>query len=303
MNPEETLAWEAEHRQRAAIAAFVAAGCTLLGLIFTTFGQPKTSKYDDRIVTGIDAMGRVAAGRPVPPGQVSAYTVDLGQHPALPIAGAIFYALGSLALFFVLAFLFRATRARRPELPQLALIMAAIGAVGYGVGRAVTEVARDIGAAGFVDAVDKSNSAARDALTPSSALVGQVIWELGSLSLAVGFILIALNAMRVGLLTRFMGVLGIIVGVAITPILPLDQQGIIRIFWLGAVGALFLGRMPSGLPKAWVTGQAEPWPSQQQLREERETGIDPEPAPAAAAPAPAPRGPSASRKRKRKKRR
>jgi len=206
----------------------------------------------------------------VPPGQVSAYTVDLGQHPALPIAGAIFYSIGTFALFFALAFLFRATRARKPEMPQLALIMAAIGAVAYGVGRAVTEVARDIGASGFVDAIDKSNSAAREALTPSSALVGQVVWELGSLSLAVGFILIALNAMRVGLLTRFMGVLGIIVGVAITPILPLDQQGIIRIFWLGALGALILGRMPSGVPKAWVTGQAEPWPSQQQQREQRE---------------------------------
>jgi hypothetical protein len=270
MNTEETLAWEAQHRPRAAIAAFVAAGSTLLGLLLTTFGQPRTSKFDDRIVTGIDALGRVAAGRTVPPGQVSAYTVDLGQNPALPIAGAIFYAIGTFALFFALGFLFRATRARKPEMPQLALIMAAIGAVAYGVGRAVTEVARDIGAAGFVDAIDKSNSAAREALTPSSALVGQVIWELGSLSLAVGFILIALNAMRVGLLTRFMGVLGIIVGVAVTPILPLDQQGIIRIFWLGALGMLILGRMPSGVPKAWVTGQAEPWPSQQQQREQRE---------------------------------
>src|ERR1700754_3300667 len=135
MPPEEIIASEAERRPRAALAAFVAAGTTLLGLLFTTIGQPRTSKFDDRIVTGIDAMGRVAAGRPVPPGQVSAYTVDLGQNPALPIAGAIFYALGSFALFFALAFLFRATRARKPEMPQLALIMAAIGAVAYGVGR------------------------------------------------------------------------------------------------------------------------------------------------------------------------
>jgi hypothetical protein len=75
--------------------------------------------------------------------------------------------------------------------------------------------------------------------------------------------------MRVGLLTRFMGVLGVIVGVAVAPILPIDQQGIIRVFWLAALGMLFLGRLPSGTPKAWATGQAEPWPSQQQLREQR----------------------------------
>jgi len=73
----------------------------------------------------------------------------------------------------------------------------------------------------------------------------------------------------VGLLTRFMGVLGVIVGVAVAPILPIDQQGIIRVFWLAALGMLFLGRLPSGTPKAWATGQAEPWPSQQQLREQR----------------------------------
>ena len=60
--------------------------------------------------------------------------------------------------------------------------------------------------------------------------------------------------MRVGLLTRFMGVLGVIVGVAVAPILPIDQQGIIRVFWLAALGMLFLGRWPSGTPKAWATG-------------------------------------------------
>ena len=76
--------------------------------------------------------------------------------------------------------------------------------------------------------------------------------------------------MRVGLLTRFMGVLGVIVGVAVAPILPIDQQGIIRVFWLAALGVLFLGRWPSGMPKAWATGEAEPWPTQQQLREQRD---------------------------------
>ena len=78
----------------------------------------------------------------------------------VPIAGAILYGLGSLAIFFAIAFLFRATRARRPSMPQIALVMAAIGSVGFGVGRAVSEVARYIGAHNFVHAADKTNSAA-----------------------------------------------------------------------------------------------------------------------------------------------
>ena len=121
----------------------------------------------------------------------------------------------------------------------------------------------------FVDAVDKTNSAASDALSPTATLVGQLIWEISALALGFGIAIISLNAMRVGLLTRFMGVLGVIVGVAVAPILPIDQQGIIRVFWLAALGMLFLGRLPSGTPKAWTTGEAEPWPSQQQLREQR----------------------------------
>jgi MFS family permease len=268
MSAEETLAWEAENRGRAAIAAFAAALLTIIGVLLTTIGQPGSGKFDDRILTVVDTMGRSAKGETIPPGRLAAYTVDVGQSPGLPIAGAVLFGIGSLAIYFAMAYLFRAVRARKPEMQQVALIMAAIGAVGFGLGRAISEIARYLGAHDFVDAADHTNSAASDALSPPATLIGQVIWQAAALALGFAFVLIALNAMRVGLLTRFMGVLGIIVGV--TFVLPLDQQGIIRVFWLGALGVLFLGRMPSGMPKAWTTGEAEPWPSQQQLREQRE---------------------------------
>ena len=269
MTPEEILAEEAAGRQRAGFAALAAALLTTLGVVLTTVGQPSTSKFDDKIVTVVDAMGRTANGQPIPPGRISAFAVEVGQHPVVPIMGAILYGFGSLAIFFAMAYLFRATRARKPGMPQIALILAAVGSVGFGVGRAVSEVARYLGAHSFVNAVDKTNSAASDALSPTATLVGQLIWETSALALGFGIAIISLNAMRVGLLSRFMGVLGVIVGVAVAPILPIDQQGIIRVFWLAALGMLFLGRLPSGTPKAWATGEAEPWPSQQQLREQR----------------------------------
>ena len=197
--------------------------------------------------------------------------------------------------------------------------MAAVGAVGFGVGRAVSEVARYVGAHNFVDAADKTNSAATDALSPTATLVGQLIWETSALALGFAIAIISLNAMRVGLLSRFMGVLGVIVGVAVAPILPIDQQGIIRVFWLAALGVLFLGRWRN-MPKAWATGEAEPWPTQQQLREQRQAargqGEPSEPdAPRRAGAArrprrrrpprardgriPPPRGPSTARRRRR----
>jgi hypothetical protein len=133
----------------------------------------------------------------------------------------------------------------------------------------------------------------------------QFLGLAAQLALGFAFVMICLNAMRVGLLTRFMGILGIIVGVLfVVPLAP--GPPVVQSFWLGALAALFAGRWPSGIPPAWTTGRAVPWPSQQELREQREGTLEPEPAPAAGAPtsaSPSPRSASGSRKRKRKKRR
>jgi hypothetical protein len=118
--------------------------------------------------------------------------------------------------------------------------------------------------------------------------------------------------MRVGLLPRVPGVLGIICGVLF--VIPITPFPILQVFWLLALAALFGGRWPSGTPPAWETGQAQPWPTQQQVREEREAarrerqGLPPpEPAPAGVevhgAPPPAPTVHPSSKKRKRKRRR
>jgi hypothetical protein len=36
------------------------------------------------------------------------------------------------------------------------------------------------------------------------------------------------------------------------------------------VGALLLGRFPRNIPPAWTSGEAMPWPTQQEIREERD---------------------------------
>ena len=86
--------------------------------------------------------------------------------------------------------------------------------------------------------------------------------------------------MRVGLLTRLMGYIGIVAG-AMLVLFPLP---VVQIFWMGALGALFFGRWPGGDPPAWRTGKAEPW--------QPRVAPTPQTAPATAAPA----------RRKRKKR-
>jgi hypothetical protein len=118
--------------------------------------------------------------------------------------------------------------------------------------------------------------------------------------------------MRVGLLTRFLGYLGIIAGVL--TIIPLVPIPIVEAYFLLALAYLLSGRWPSGVPPAWSTGKAERWPSSAELRAAR--GQAPargglfKPAPARAPePAPEPVGAparsatrSTTSKRKRKKR-
>ena len=89
----------------------------------------------------------------------------------------------------------------------------------------------------------------------------------------------------------------------------------LQIFWVGGLAYLFSGRWAGGEPPAWRTGRAEPWPTAQQMREERmraggrpgaarakpatEPATSPE---VVGAPAPS-RSRSSTPKRKRKRRR
>ena len=124
---------------------------------------------------------------------------------------------------------------------------------------------------------------------------------IGRFALGAAFVLVCLNAMRSGLLTRFMGVLGILVGILM--VVPLLQgPPVVQAFWLMALAVLFLGRWPRGVPPAWRTGNEEPWPTSAELRAARASGKPAAAgAPVEAAESPAKPHPS-SKKRKRKRR-
>jgi hypothetical protein len=151
----------------------------------------------------------------------------------------------------------------------------------------------------------QTNAAAKHIVDTGGLKISAGAMLAGQLALGFAFVIISLNAMRVGLLTRFMGVLGIIVGVLF--VIPIGSPvPVVQAFWLGALAYLLSGHWPSGVPPAWASGRAEPWPSQQQMRERARGDVVapslPEPEPPGGADAgdsPAPR----QRKRKRKKRR
>jgi hypothetical protein len=76
------------------------------------------------------------------------------------------------------------------------------------------------------------------------------------LGLVVMMVYIPLQSLRAGLLTRFLGSLGIALGASMILILPIAV--IAMLAWTGFLGLVFVGRVPGGRPPAWDAGEAVP---------------------------------------------
>ena len=297
----EQLAWERRQARGAAIAALAAALFTFVGTVWrglTLADLPRTSVAD--------VLARAA--QPGAAGEAESLRVTTFEyyqdHATSVILSSVMVAVGYVAMGWALSYLAAATRARRPQLPRIVLYLPIIGGVLQGISTIVSSLATRSAIGSFLDG-PRTVDEALDIGTDGLAVFAQVLGLPGALALALSLVLIALNAMRVGLLTRFMGVLGMITGAL--QILPIGGPlPVVQAFWLIMLAVLFLDKWPNGQPAAWRTGNAEPWPSSADVRAERQKALaarrgDPAPEPE---PAPVPdRGPSlASTKRKRKRR-
>lgn len=267
---ESQLSWEQRVGRPVAIASFAAAALLIAALVYSS---SKLNVETDGTVEGL----RLIAERKT---DVFITTVLQGLSTAL-IAAPLW-------------FLYEATRFRRPEIPAVARYLAIGGPILTGL----LQIVRQFQVADVADRVradlmvnprapEAANEYARDQLASGSLQIVGSIGLAAGLALAFAFILISLNAMRAGLLSRFMGILGIIVGVLfVVPLL--GPVPIVEVFWVAALGLLFLGKWPQGgRGPAWETGQAIRWPSatdrQADLvaaraeREEEEEGYDEEP--------------------------
>jgi hypothetical protein len=91
--------------------------------------------------------------------------------------------------------------------------------------------------------------------------VAQALFLPGLLGLIVSMAYVSLQALRAGLLTRFVGSLGVGLGVAAIFIPPLSLlPAVLWAGFLGYLGLLFIDRAPGGRPPAWAAGEAIPWP-------------------------------------------
>jgi hypothetical protein len=91
----------------------------------------------------------------------------------------------------------------------------------------------------------------------STLQVSQGLLFPAVLGLVVLMVYLSLQALRAGLLTRFLGSLGMALGASMILILPIAVLAMLA--WTGFVGLMFIGRIPSGRPPAWEAGEAIPW--------------------------------------------
>ncbi len=121
-----------------------------------------------------------------------------------------------------------------------------------------------------------------DDIVAERPVIVQSLGLAGALALAFATIIIAQNAMRVGLLTKFLGILGIVVGAlyVLGVVFPLGTDAI-RLFWIVAVGLVVLGWWPGGRGPAWESGQPEEWlsPAQRRALEQADAEEDAPPLP------------------------
>jgi hypothetical protein len=198
------------------------------------------------------------------PSNLVAQALQRQEHLVGIAASAACSALGLLAITVTLDFLLRAVRARRPDLPWQLRPLLWTGGVGLAVLLLALQVATTVKLNHFAHDSSQTYEEAR-AVSDFGAIA--YVGIFAQLAFAGAFVVIAVTAMRVGLLTRFLGYLGVVSAVLF--VIPLVPIPVVQVYWLGALAMLFAGRSPNGTPPAWQSGEAMPWPSPAEMREQR----------------------------------
>jgi hypothetical protein len=262
--PEDNLAWEARQRKSATIAAGIAAVGIFVGTVWRGLILSDLPRHGL-----LETLSRAAEPGPIGPMQsLRTTTLEYYDERATGVLlSSVLVGIGYVALGWALTYLAVAVRTRRPEFPRLILYLPLIAGTLQGFSTILAALGTNLAIKDFLDGphtVDAAADVSANSVTVFASLLGLP----GALGLALALVFISLNAMRVGLLTKFMGVLGIITGVL--QILPFGGPlPVVQCFWLLMLGVLFSGRWPGGSPPAWRSGEAEPWPSQAEVRERR----------------------------------
>ncbi|HTW41119.1 MAG TPA: hypothetical protein VMD79_02250 [Solirubrobacteraceae bacterium] len=297
----EQVAREKRRREKLAVPAFGGGFLYLLSAIIIT-----------ETLDGAPTVGLLQGLRPALSGVAnparSARTAEVkfvSHHAFTLIAGGVLAAIAFGVLTLILLLLLDATRFRRPETsPRWRSVV-----LGAGIAVAVVSVGREVASAieahSFAVGHNFSIHAAERALSTGTAdVLADYLGLLATLALMVGMIATVLNALRVGLLVRWMAIVGMFAAVLIFVPIGGGELEVVQAFWMIMMGLLYIGKWPNGEPPAWAAGEALPWPAGGARAGRLAGGASSTPGSAGAAAVPAPvlpAGGGSARKRRRKR--
>lgn len=279
--PDEIVAREALRRKVAAYLAWFAAFVTALSVLVNALTTQGESPAKSTAIGINQALSLQERGLAVGAGYGDRYATLLLNHSFETVLIQVFGAITLACAAPLVLLLLRGARVRGGSVPGPFDVALIAGTTVVAVSNIVVSVAR---LHGFQQAKDAGLTprAISDALSGGWLVGAQAVQLIGLIMLAVVYFVASYQSMRVGLLSRTLGFLG--VAVAILFIFALDQDpfGIPRALWLALSAWVLMGRLRSGLPRAWAEGIAVP-PEPRQPRQPRGAA-----APVPATPAPAP---------------
>jgi hypothetical protein len=199
----------------------------------------------------------------------SALLRDVDQHRTAQMISSILQAIGVGLLAAPLYYLFRAANSRSDRMrgQLVGVVIAAplfLAALAILSGISTLHAASDfvshevprLMAKGVALDSDRANEIANDTISEAPLRPLAAGFGLGGqLGFAVAMVYTCLYAMRVGLLPRFWGSLGMALGAVSFIFFQF------ALLWFVYLAFLLIGRVPGGKPPAWATGEAIPWPS------------------------------------------
>jgi hypothetical protein len=256
----QQTAYEAERKARLGVPVLAGGILYLLGAIIVANqlqGLPTVG-----VVQGLEpALTGHATSAVSPRAQEVLY---LSHHTFGLISGGVLQAIGFAFLTVALLFLLEATSFRAPAPSQAARWLVLVGGAGTAAMEVIGQVVRTVRTKEFASAHIYTNHAVERAVYAGTAnVLVEILTLVLPILLVVGMVLVLVRATRVGLIPRWMRTLGVISAVLLLPFFTatLYTLQVVPALWMAALGILFMGRLPSGVPPAWETGDSVPWPS------------------------------------------
>src|ERR1039458_738913 len=253
----EQVARESFRRGRLAVPAFAG------GVLYLLSGIIISSALSGTPTVGLlQGLAPALSGEANPPVSPRAAEVKFISHHAFTlIVGSTLAAVAIGALALVLLLLLDATLFRRPNTWSAARPLVLVGGIALTILSVGHQLVSSIETHKFAVGHDFSSHAVAQALTSGTAnITVEYLDLLSGLALAAGMIGAMVSSHRVGLIPRWMSILGILTGILI--FLPLGGATleVVPAFWMVMMGILYVGKWPNAEPAAPPAGWASPYP-------------------------------------------